>query len=1052
MKFGKELESDLVPEWRAKYFDYRTGKKRLNAVSKALKSVNNTPRTPRRRTADLWHGLNQQNSASQSPFNRTRPRSFLNRQSVGYTDPDGTGDYLRHAKPPSRHDTSSSEGDLEEGRDDVGQIRIPRKDIRVSNTTSFSNSDPEDLKCGSLIATPPLERFPSPPPSLDLPDPAIDPDSEAGSDPRWRQSDHSAATIVLKNHDGEGTPRISRFLPRRKTFTGTEEQTKRPLSVRLFSSRQLKPSGHNDIPLEAYRQFEFRQQEFFHWMDTELKKIETFYIEKEEEANERLMVLKDQLHVMKDRRLDEISRAQKLKDKTNRDERKSLMAYQDKIVTYGPLHSRVSWMKPLENVFDSARGKPQAHNIGSGTRALHDLGSPPGPRPTSKRDSIRRPLPTDTVPYRTAKRKLKLALQEYYRGLELLKSYSLLNRTAFRKITKKYDKAVNAKPTGRYMSEKVNKAYFVQSEVLDGHLHAVEDLYARYFERGNSKIAIGKLRSKTTKGGEFYSNVCRNGLALGAGTVFGIQGLIYGSRLLNDTDLAIRTNTSYLLQIYAGYFLSLLLFLLFCLNCKIWNSAKINYVFIFEFDTHHNLDWRQLSELPCIFVLLEGLLIWLNFNRYGGDRLFIYYPVLLIGITALLLAFPAKILYHRSRRWWLYSNWRLLLAGLYPVEFRDFFLGDMYCSQTYTMGNLELFFCLYACHWDPTRIGQCTSQHSMLLGFFSTLPGIWRALQCLRRYYDTRNVFPHLVNAGKYSCTILFYMTLSLYRIHQTEQLRALFIFCATINSIYCSIWDLIMDWSLGNPYSRNPYLRDVLGYKQPWIYYLAMVIDPILRFNWIFYALYSDDLQHSAILSFAVSLSEVFRRGLWTLFRVENEHCTNVGRFRASRDIPLPYDFETPSTDTDGTIREPSDPQQASSRTQAAKGKTTGGLSTLQQAKSSSVTDIERQDQPSGQASGTLRHRPLRASGSQAGGIARVGTLLSQAHAQDFERRRKPGVTSNDEEEAHANDAVDSSDEEDEDEDDLEEESGRYLEQMDSPPPVQRVGESSRSARRNAK
>ena len=31
-------------------------------------------------------------------------------------------------------------------------------------------------------------------------------------------------------------------------------------------------------------------------------------------------------------------------------------------------------------------------------------------------------------------------------------------------------------------------------------------------------------------------------------------------------------------------------------------------------------------------------------------------------------------------------QFRLLLAGLYPVEFRDFFLGDMYCSQTYSVG------------------------------------------------------------------------------------------------------------------------------------------------------------------------------------------------------------------------------------------------------------------------------------------------------------------------------------------------------------------------------
>lgn len=30
-------------------------------------------------------------------------------------------------------------------------------------------------------------------------------------------------------------------------------------------------------------------------------------------------------------------------------------------------------------------------------------------------------------------------------------------------------------------------------------------------------------------------------------------------------------------------------------------------------------------------------------------------------------------------------QWRLFFAGLYPVEFRDFFLGDMYCSLTYAM-------------------------------------------------------------------------------------------------------------------------------------------------------------------------------------------------------------------------------------------------------------------------------------------------------------------------------------------------------------------------------
>jgi hypothetical protein len=190
--------------------------------------------------------------------------------------------------------------------------------------------------------------------------------------------------------------------------------------------------------------------------------------------------------------------------------------------------------------------------------------------------------------------------------------------------------------------------------------------------------------------------------------------------------------------------------------------------------------------------------MWLNFCRFGGDAMYIYWPVILIGLAVGTLFMPAPYLYHRSRGWFLYSNWRLLLAGVYPVEFRDFFLGDMFCSLTYAMGHLELFFCLYSRHWNEPAM--CNSSHSRLLGFFTTLPGIWRALQCLRRYYDTRDVFPHLVNCGKYGFTILSGMALSLFRIERTTEMMALFIVFASINSIYCSIWDVIMDWSKSIP------------------------------------------------------------------------------------------------------------------------------------------------------------------------------------------------------------------------------------------------------------
>lgn len=32
------------------------------------------------------------------------------------------------------------------------------------------------------------------------------------------------------------------------------------------------------------------------------------------------------------------------------------------------------------------------------------------------------------------------------------------------------------------------------------------------------------------------------------------------------------------------------------------------------------------------------------------------------------------------------TQWRLICAGWYPVEWRDFYMGDMFCSLTYSMG------------------------------------------------------------------------------------------------------------------------------------------------------------------------------------------------------------------------------------------------------------------------------------------------------------------------------------------------------------------------------
>ena len=185
------------------------------------------------------------------------------------------------------------------------------------------------------------------------------------------------------------------------------------------------------------------------------------------------------------------------------------------------------------------------------------------------------------------------------------------------------------------------------------------------------------------------------------------------------------------------------------------------------------------------------------------------------------------------------------------------------------------------------------------------------------------------------------------------------------------------MDWSLLQPNANKRFLRDVRGYKSTWWYYAAMALNPILRFNWIFYSIYTADLQHSTIVSFLVGFSEVTRRGVWTLFRVENEHCSNVARFKASRDVPLPYEIET------GSQRGSLDRQHDRSSPEAETIQPSSPAITRH--RTHTVGALEAQSS----AGSSLRRRPA---------PARSFTrMVADAHTQDFEKKRKPGAGDSD-------------------------------------------------------
>lgn len=674
MKFAKELDEEAVPEWRDKYLNYKAGKKKLKAVARALRDINSVPAP---------------STPSRSPFTSLRDGpiySFLQRKNTTPTLGPGGPAHSNAAPLMQARSCSDFVGQDQRLGVDANADGTPRA-LPINERSPLKGSKPNNpgmTRYGSIIGTPPgledgasLKRLPTAP-SLELPAPAVEvPPLMSVSDDQEYERPVSPGTFPVIADGGQPRrPPVSQLahrgnayevtkpvdtlnsLPVSRTATSFKSgrrhssllQLRRVLSTsdaaKSATWKLSKPASglrnapNEDIALEAYREADFRRAEFFLFLDRELQKIESFYKEKEDAATRRLSQLREQLHMLRDRRMEEVLAAQAKNDNQQPQSRQQNSRLQDEIVVLanqldsdadghsdhrqqaGNGHlSRGS--HPLKSPVEATRevlGKMYAGRIGRTSKAMGQLGTPPQALAGRMQSDYVRRNAYKAVPYRAAKRKLKVAMAEYYRGLELLKSYALVNRTAFRKISKKFDKTTGMDQGKKYMLDKVNEAHFVESDNVDVLLQQVEDLYGRYFERGNRKVAVNKLRQKIAKEGAYYGPTLRTGLILGIGTVFGLQALVYACiRLLHPRVPGEDVLTSYLLQIYAGYFLMWILVAMFCIDAAVFSQYRVNYQFIFEFDTRHNLNWKELCELPAWFGLLMGVVGWINFSRWSPE-------------------------------------------------------------------------------------------------------------------------------------------------------------------------------------------------------------------------------------------------------------------------------------------------------------------------------------------------------------------------------------------------------------------------------------------------
>ncbi|KAF9990579.1 hypothetical protein BGZ75_001143 [Mortierella antarctica] len=903
MKFAKYLQDEVVPEWRKAYINYKQGKKYLKAIERALDELEAAgPLDPAAIPIELLEAVEQEQGADpshhphvhyypqqppllQQPPSRPQPQSFHQK------DPSSESDTAARTTTPI---ISRKRG---HGRNYSAIIIPPLSSGSVvsqpnTNTTSLQGTtlvdDDRSRAGGSFINDNETVQSGSRGP-LQTPTKSASTGSTAY---QFGQAARTQSSQILKS------------LSRRFTIVGSSEFPARSRSIQV-----------DDGPIDRILdQLLPEERDFFQFLDGQLDMVNSFYKEKELEAVTKLKVIKQQLFVANEwkRRHDEkmakaeaergwyIAEWSRVRKGLDNLMRADSAVTED--VTIGP--TRKPYQLPdLRTAFTTSSVTGSLPDPEQGLRqrdprsvdSLSDLNSgKTGADVMVVQDELvlqdaesRR----QHLNHKVARTRIKAALYEFYRSLEMVKNYKVLNHTGFAKILKKFDKTAGWKASKPYLNQRLKPAYFMTSTIVQDLIKETEDVFIDAFEKGHRRRGMAKLRIPDSKNHTHHLTSTRIGLYMGLAAPLLVQAL---QAAFSDETPAEIPYWDGLLLVYGGLFLTILFACLFGINMYVWAKSRINYKFIFEFDPRDNLDFHEYFELPIFMMLLLTLAVYLDFgSKLTAHVATAYWPLILMAITAVILFCPLPIAHFTARRWFLSSIGRIIASGYYRVEFRDFFLADEMNSLSYSIEQFEFAMCAYSQQWSDLG-NTCSTSHMWITPFVTGLPAWFRFLQCLRRYRDTLEWFPHLLNAGKYSASLLNLFVYFSFRHYGGPQLKAAWIAVSLFTSIYTFAWDIYMDWglfrfgSLKGGAQGHPFLRQELVYSRTWVYYMAIVLDFVGRFSWLARLIPMN--VNVYLLSFSLAFIEVLRRWQWNFFRLENEHLNNCGQFRAIKDIPLPF------------------------------------------------------------------------------------------------------------------------------------------------------------------
>ncbi|CAN6727422.1 unnamed protein product [Malus baccata var. baccata] len=475
---------------------------------------------------------------------------------------------------------------------------------------------------------------------------------------------------------------------------------------------------------------------------------------------------------------------------------------------------------------------------------------------------------------------LRRAFIEFYQKLRLLKSYGFLNTLAFSKIMKKYDKVASRDASKSYMSM-VDNSYLGSSDEITKLMERVETTFIKHFSNSNRRKGMAVLRPKPRV--ERHRTTFAMGCFAGC-TAALILALVLIIRARNIMDNPERSKyMENMFPLYSLFGFIVLHMLMYAGNIYFWRRFRVNYSFIFGFKQGTELGYREVLLLSSGLAMLALASVLANLDMEMDPKTKDYkaltelLPLFLLLLVIVILLCPFNIIYRSSRYFFLVCVFHCICAPLYKVTLPDFFLADQLTSQVQAFRSLPFYICYYGRGDYKVRETTCTKDDVFIIFTFivACVPYWSRLLQCIRRLVEEKDPMQGY-NGLKYFFTIVALTMRIAYTHNKDVNWKILAGIFSIVAAIYGTYWDLVVDWGLLQRRSKNRWLRDKLLVPYKSVYFVAMVLNVLLRFAWL-----------QTVLNFNVSFMHT-----QTMISV-NEHLNNVGKYRAFKSVPLPFNYD---------------------------------------------------------------------------------------------------------------------------------------------------------------